>query len=137
LGIREPEVYGTGTLQSIYEKLELLAVDLGVQISMFQSNHEGDLVTKIQECLATKIDGILINPAAYGHTSIAIRDALKLSNIPFVEVHISNVYAREEFRQRSMLSDLASGVVIGFGANSYILGLRGLVLRVLEANPDQ
>lgn len=95
-------------------------------LRFFQSNSEGELVTRIQDCYHDRVDGILINPGAYGHTSIALRDALLTTRIPFVEVHISNIYAREEFRHKTYLSDIAVGVITGFGANSYVLGLAGL-----------
>lgn len=130
LGTREPGIYGSETLDSIVARCKLLANELGCDLEAFQSNHEGELVTKIQECAAIKCDGILINPAAYGHTSIAMRDAFQAVGIPFVEVHLSNVHAREEFRRRSMLSDIAAGLVIGFGADSYLLGLRGLIDKI-------
>jgi 3-dehydroquinate dehydratase-2 len=133
LGKREPGIYGSETLESIITRCKDLAQELDCQLSDFQSNHEGALVDKIQECGAIKCDGILINPAAYGHTSIAMRDALLTVGIPFVEVHLSNVHAREEFRKRSMISDLASGLVIGFGAESYLLGLRGLIEKLRKA----
>lgn len=126
LGKREPEIYGKTTLEEINSMLRELASELGVYIELIQSNHEGEIVTKIQEAIG-KFDGILINPAAYTHTSIAIRDAIISTSIPTVEVHISNVYRREEFRRRSFISDVAVGVVSGFGKESYLLGLRGLV----------
>ena len=130
LGKREPGAYGSEDLAMINSKLSTLAKEMGAELEAFQSNHEGELVTKIQELGATKCDGILINAAAYGHTSIAMRDALKAVAIPFVEVHMTNVYAREEFRKRSMISDISSGLVIGFGADSYLLGLRGLIDKI-------
>ncbi len=129
-GRREPELYGVTTLVEIDQQLSVLAKELGTDISFFQSNIEGELVNKIQDCLSTGAGGILINPTAYGHTSIALRDALKAVSLPFVEVHISNIHAREEFRHKTMLSDLAVGVVIGFGIDSYLLGLRGLVQKL-------
>lgn len=126
LGKREPEKYGGKTLSSINESLRSLAKDLQIEtIEFFQSNSEGALVDAIQESCGN-VDGILINPGAYGHTSIAIRDAFLATEIPFVEVHLSNIYSREEFRHKSYLSDIASGVVAGFGPESYLLGLRGL-----------
>ncbi len=130
LGTREPSIYGSETLADIITRCRALAKELGAELDDFQSNHEGELVEKIQQCAGTKCDGILINPAAYGHTSIAIRDAFQAVRIPFVEVHLSNVHAREEFRRHSMLSDVASGIVIGFGADSYLLGLRGLIDKI-------
>ncbi len=126
LGIREPDVYGKETLKDIEQKLAQLAEELGVELVFFQSNYEGALVEKIQEALG-KFDGIIFNPGAYTHTSIAIRDALLSVGLPFVEVHLSNLAQREEFRKRSLLADLAIGVISGFGSNSYLLGLRGLV----------
>lgn len=133
LGKREPGIYGSETLDSIIGRCKTLAAELDCKMEAFQSNHEGALVDKIQECAAIKCDGILINPAAYGHTSIAMRDALLTVGIPFVEVHLSNIHAREEFRRRSMISDLAAGIVLGFGAESYLIGLRGLVEKLRRA----
>jgi 3-dehydroquinate dehydratase-2 len=130
LGTREPSIYGSETLADIITRCRALAKELGAELDDFQSNHEGELVEKIQQCAGIKCDGILINPAAYGHTSIAMRDAFQAVRIPFVEVHLSNVHAREEFRRHSMLSDVASGIVIGFGADSYLLGLRGLIDKI-------
>lgn len=126
LGQREPDIYGSFSLKEINDQLQRLAGDLRVELDFFQSNIEGELVAAIQRALSEKFDGILINPAAYGHTSIAIRDALKAVGVPFVEVHISNIHSREEFRHKTYLSDIASGIVIGFGLDSYLLGLRGL-----------
>jgi 3-dehydroquinate dehydratase-2 len=128
--LRDPAIYGSEPLDVTTKRLTLLAQDLGAELTAFQSNDEGALVTKIQQALVTKCDGILINPAAYGHTSIAMRDALEAVAVPFVEVHLSNVYGREKFRHRSLLSELAAGIVIGFAADSYLLGLRGLVEKI-------
>jgi len=125
LGIREKEHYGSLTLADIKKKLLKLGKELKVELSFFQSNSEAELVEKIQAA-KQKFDGILINAAAYTHTSIAIRDALSSVAIPFVEVHLSNLAKREDFRRGSMLSDLAAGVIYGFGPESYLLGLRGL-----------
>ncbi len=127
LGKREASIYGTETLEEINKKLETLAVKLGVEISFFQSNSEAAMIERIQDCLETKVDGIIINPAAFGHTSIALRDSLLAVAIPFVEVHMSNIHEREEFRHRTYLSDIANGVVVGFKTKSYELGLIGLV----------
>ena len=127
LGVRETGIYGSVTLKEIDEKLEALALKLGVDISFFQTNSENELIEKVQDALVAKVEGIVINPAAFGHTSIALRDALLATRIPFVEVHLSNIHAREEFRRKTYLSDIASGVVIGFNAKSYELGLLGLV----------
>lgn len=129
LGTREPGVYGSTTLKDINARLEAVALELGVEVDFFQSNHEGELVDKIQEA-RDSADGVLINPGAYTHTSIAMRDGFASVLVPFVEVHLSNVHAREEFRRRSYFSDLALGTVVGFGPNSYELGLRGLVARL-------
>ncbi len=126
LGIREPGHYGVATLAEINQQLSELADALNLGISNYQSNHEGGLVDRIHHAVTEKIDGIVINPAAYTHTSIALRDALLASNIPFVEVHLSNVHKREAFRHKSMLADAAVGVVAGFGATSYTMALRGL-----------
>jgi 3-dehydroquinate dehydratase-2 len=135
LGLRETGIYGSVSLDDIRTLLQNLGKNLSVELEMFQSNHEGELVDKIQQCAKDGSNGILINPAAYGHTSIAMRDALKAVALPFVEVHVSNVFAREEFRHKSYLSDIASGVVIGFGAQSYLIGLRGLV-EILHEKAD-
>lgn len=126
LGRREPELYGDFSLETIDDRLESLARSLGVETSTFQSNGEGALVDYIQR-EGEGVDGFLINAGAYTHTSVALRDALLSVNRPFVEVHLSNVYAREEFRHRSFLADKAVGSVVGFGMDSYLLGLRGLV----------
>ena len=132
LGVREPSIYGTATLDDIYASLTELAQSFSVDIELFQSNHEGEIVDVIQAALKKGVDGIVINAGAYTHTSIAIRDALSAVAIPFVEVHLSNTFAREEFRHHSYLSDLAAGVVVGFGPRSYMLGLRGLVEHLQE-----
>lgn len=126
LGTREPDKYGHKTLDDIVCELKALAEDLGVIVESFQSNIEGEIVDEIQKTGKHKFDGILINPAAYGHTSIAIRDALLTVSIPFVEVHLSNIYKREEFRHKTYLSDIAEGVITGFQSDSYMLGLRAL-----------
>lgn len=127
LGRREPNIYGGATLDDINALLKPLAKNLSIELDITQSNHEGALIDAVQKAAEDGIDGILINPAAYGHTSIGLRDALAAVAIPFVEVHISNVYAREEFRHKSYLTAFAAGVVVGFGPRSYLLGLRGLV----------
>lgn len=127
LGRRETSIYGGETLADIDGKLKELGTQLDARVETFQSNSESELLDRIHGVIDGKMDGILINPAAYGHTSIALRDALKGINLPFVEVHLSNIYAREPFRHRTYLSDAAAGIVTGFGAESYLLGLRGLV----------
>ena len=126
LGRREPEVYGTDTLADIDARLVELGKELGVEVESFQSNAEGDLLDFI-EGAAGRVGGFLINPGAYTHTSIALRDALVGVARPFVEVHLSNTQAREDFRHHSYLAPVAGGVVYGFGIDSYLLGLRGLV----------
>ncbi len=125
LGKREPDVYGNATLDDINNLIEIVAKSLKVKTEYFQSNTEGEIVTKIQNSLDS-IDGIVINPAAYTHTSVAIRDSLLSTNIPTVEVHISNIYKREKFRQHSYVSGVALGVISGFGTYSYILGLKAI-----------
>lgn len=135
LGQREPSIYGAETLAEVDSALARLAEDLGVEIEFFQSNGEGALVDHIQEAVG-RVDGIVINAGAYTHTSIALRDALVGVGLPFVEVHLSNVHARESFRHRSFLSDRAVGVVAGFGIESYLLGLRGLVSNLKRTAPS-
>jgi 3-dehydroquinate dehydratase-2 len=127
LGTREPGHYGAETLADINQKLISLADDLGVELTTLQSNHEGELVEHIQKAGQDGTDAIVINPAAYTHTSVAIRDALLATRIPFVEVHLSNIHKREEFRHRSLLVDAAVGTVAGFGPSSYTMALRGIV----------
>lgn len=126
LGTREPGHYGAATLADINQQLIELGNDLSIEINTYQSNHEGGLVDRIQQAASDPVDGIVINPAAYTHTSIALRDALLASVIPFVEVHLSNIHKREAFRHKSLLVDAAIGVVAGFGATSYLLALRGI-----------
>ncbi|MFN7900089.1 MAG: type II 3-dehydroquinate dehydratase [Synechococcaceae cyanobacterium] len=132
LGQREPGLYGGLSLAAIEAALQREAESLGVKLSCFQSNHEGALVDRIHQA-SGRCDGILINAAAYTHTSVAIRDALLAVAIPFVELHLSNVHAREPFRHRSLLADKALGVICGFGPGSYRLALVGLVERLGEA----
>jgi 3-dehydroquinate dehydratase-2 len=131
LGQREPEVYGTETLEQINGRLGALGAELGAEVRCFQSNGEGALVDQIQ-ALAPGTDGFVVNAGAYTHTSIALLDALVGVGRPFVEVHLSNLYARESFRRQSLLAPRASGVVVGFGADSYLLGLRGLIARLRD-----
>ncbi len=123
LGQREPSIYGANSLEQINAQLQQVAGSLKLELETFQSNHEGELVEKIHSSLPAKVDLIIINPAAYTHTSIALRDALLGVDIPFIEVHLSNIKAREEFRQDSLLADLAIGGIFGFGAYSYELAL--------------
>jgi len=126
LGLREPGLYGAQTLEAIETALQAQARSLGVELDCFQSNHEGALIDRIHAARG-QVDGILINAGAYTHTSIGLRDALLAVAIPFVELHLSNVHAREPFRHHSHLADKAVGVLCGFGAASYGLALQGLV----------
>ena len=131
LGVRETTIYGRGSLEDVNRTLSSISSEISCTCEFFQSNIEGEIVSWIQECSnpeqsAPKVDGLLLNLGAYTHTSIAIRDALLAVGVPFVEVHMSNVFARESFRHRSLVSDIALGVVTGFGVQSYTLGLRAL-----------
>ena len=126
VGKREPSIYGAQTLEDIQKELLTLAKELDAKLKFFQSNSEGEMIDRIQKSVGS-IDGILINAGAYTHTSIALRDALLGVAIPYVEVHLSNIYSREEFRHKSFLSDKALGLVCGFGPTSYQLALRGIV----------
>jgi 3-dehydroquinate dehydratase-2 len=132
LGTREPELYGSTTLPQIEDRLRGLGKELGAELSFTQLNGEGELVEAVH-ALRGKVDGALVNAGAYSHTSLAIRDALAGVGVPFVEVHMTNIYAREPERRKSALADAAVAVVCGFGADSYDLALRGLV-RKLSAN---
>ncbi len=126
LGKREPQIYGKLTLEEINKKIERTAKEEGVSVEVFQSNYEGELVTKIQEAMGV-FDAIVINPGAYTHTSVAIRDAIVAVGIPAVEIHLSNIYKREDFRTKSMLKDVVIGQIAGFGVDSYLLGIRAAV----------
>ena len=126
LGLREPELYGTTTLPQIEDRLRTLGAELGAELSFSQLNGEGEIVEAVH-ALRGKVDGALVNAGAYSHTSLAIRDALAGVQVPFVEVHMTNIYAREPERRRSALADAAVAVVCGFGPESYDLALRGLV----------
>lgn len=131
LGTREPETYGSQTLADIDAMIADVADGVGVSVTTFQSNGEGEIVSEIQRARGTH-DGILINPAAYTHTSVAIRDALLAVGLPVVEVHLSNIHRREDFRKRSLVSDVAVGQITGFGSASYGLGLRALAGELLR-----
>ena len=126
LGSREPQVYGTLTLKDINGQLKLLAAKNKVSLSIVQSNHEGEICDLIGSA-KNKFAGILINPAAYTHTSVAVRDAIAGCGVPCVEVHLSNIYTREAFRQKSLISPVVKGTILGFGAKSYYLGLLALL----------
>lgn len=130
LGQREPGHYGSDSLQDIDAEMAELARDQGVSLTTFQSNHEGEIVDRIHQTLRDGVDFILINPGAYTHTSIAIRDAFLACRKPFIEVHLSNVHAREEFRRQSYLSDIAVGVISGLGKDSYLLALLAAISRI-------
>ena len=126
LGTREPALYGTDTLPDIESRLRMIAKELGVELSFSQHNGEGQIVDAIH-ALRGRVDGLLLNAGAYSHTSLAIRDALVGVKVPFVEIHLTNIYAREPERRRSALADAALAVICGFGAYGYELALRGLV----------
>ena len=126
LGKREPQIYGKTTLAQINQALEKLAKKRKAKLLIKQSNHEGEIVDLIGKT-KNKYDGILINPAAYTHTSVAIRDAILAAGVMTVEVHLSNIYSREEFRHKSLISPVAKGTILGFGPKSYLLGLEALL----------
>lgn len=130
LGSREPTVYGTATLADIDRSLVTLGAELGATVHSFQSNHEGALIDRIHQAARDGCDGLLINPGGYTHTSIALRDAIAAVALPTVEVHLSNVHAREPFRQHSHIAPVALGQIAGFGADSYLLALRGLLAKL-------
>ncbi len=131
LGVREPDIYGSLTLDQINDRLKELADQLGVELEFFQSNHEGELVDKIHEAV-TGFQGIIINPGAFTHYSLAIRDAISAVGIPCVEIHLSNIHAREEFRKQSVIAPVCIGQISGFGELSYMLGLRALADKIYE-----
>src|ERR1051325_7367204 len=126
LGTRQPEIYGSLTLEDINNKVIELGKELGAEITCLQSNHEGALIDALHDARSWAT-GVVLNPGAYTHTSIALRDAISAIQIPVIEVHLSNVYAREEFRHVSMISAVCKGKILGFGWRSYLLGLRALV----------
>ena len=130
LGSREPEIYGHTTLASIHTAMEARARAFGARLESFQSNHEGELIDRVQSAREQGVGFIIINPAAYTHTSIALRDALAAVAIPFIEVHLSNVHGREPFRRHSYFSDIAVGVVSGLGAQGYELALEAALARL-------
>jgi 3-dehydroquinate dehydratase II len=132
LGTREPEVYGNDTLESINARVSDLAAELEAEASFFQSNHEGELIDRIHQARAQGVKGILFNPGGYTHTSVALRDAISAVGIPTVEVHLSNVHARESFRHHSYIAPVALGQICGFGADGYLLALRGILAKIKE-----
>ncbi len=136
LGVREKHIYGPMTLDQIHEQMNINAQQQGVELEFFQSNFEGEIVDRVQECLG-EVDGIIINPAAYSHTSIAIKDALNAINLPVVEVHISNIYKREEYRQKSITAGASTGVISGFGPFGYHLALISLMQMISEIKAAQ
>ena len=133
LGMREPELYGNTTLASINQNLVEIAKQASVNIETFQSNSEADLIAKIHAIATNKVDFVIINPAAFTHTSVAMRDALSAVKVPFIEVHLSNVYAREAFRHHSYFTDIAIGVISGLGAQGYALALDFAVKYIKQA----
>ncbi len=134
LGVREPEHYGSKTLKGIHNALEMMAEELGHRLSFYQNNAEHEIVEHIHQAFNNQTDFIIINPAAFTHTSVAIRDALLATQIPFIEVHLSNVHAREPFRKHSYFSDIAKGVICGLGATGYELALQAAHQILAERN---
>ena len=130
LGTREPAIYGHTTLADIHTAMEAQARANGVRLESFQSNHEGELIDRVQSAREQGVAFIIINPAAYTHTSIALRDALAAVAIPFIEVHLSNIHSRESFRRQSCFSDIATGVIAGLGAQGYTLALEAALMRL-------
>ncbi len=126
LGKREPEIYGSATLDEINAGLVKQAAENGFELETFQSNHEGEIVDRIQRAFEQGTDGVIINPAAFTHTSVAVRDALLLLDVPIVEIHLSNIYKREPFRHKSLVSDIATAQIAGFGPVGYNLALDGM-----------
>ncbi|HHY64249.1 MAG TPA: type II 3-dehydroquinate dehydratase [Clostridiaceae bacterium] len=126
LGTREPEIYGSLSLQDIQRRLEEEAKEQGIVLDFYQSNHEGDIVDKIQDALSAGFDGIIINPGAFTHYSYAIRDAISAVKLPAIEVHLSNIHAREEFRSKSVVAPACIGQICGLGADGYSLALLAL-----------
>ncbi len=135
LGVREPGHYGLNTLESINKRLEAQATKLSVELKSFQSNAENDLIERIHASIADKIDLIIFNPAGFTHSSVALRDALLAVKIPFIEVHLSNVHAREDFRKHSYFSDIAVGVISGLGPIGYELALQAAIAYLQDKHP--
>ncbi|ETD25994.1 type II 3-dehydroquinate dehydratase [Helicobacter canis] len=132
LGHRDPRIYGPLTLDQIHENMRLFAQQNNITLEFFQSNFEGEMIDKLQECVGGEYDGVLINPAAYSHTSIALADTIMACGVPVVEVHISNIFAREDFRQKSYTGAVCAGVITGFGAYGYHIGLISLIQIISE-----
>ena len=130
LGTREPAKYGHTTLPQVEQMVKEEATRLGVELACFQSNHEGAIIDRLHAARTEGVAGVVINPGAFTHTSVAIRDAFAGTSIPFAEIHVSNVHAREPFRHHSYLSEIAAGIVVGFGVEGYLLALRGLVKKI-------
>jgi len=130
LGHREPDIYGSQTLEEIDVEIVQLAKQLGAQVSSFQSNHEGQLIDRLHQAMQDGTNGVLINPGGLTHTSVALRDAISALSIPVIEVHLSNVHARESFRQQSFISPVATGVVCGLGKDGYLLALRAILAKL-------
>jgi len=137
LGRREPDIYGRTTLAEIEETLRKTAADLGIAVDFFQSNHEGEILDKIASIPEPPYDGIVINPAALTHTSVALHDALRAVGIPAVEVHISNIYSREEFRRKSITASACLGVISGLGSDGYEWALRALARHIERNTKDE
>ena len=129
LGIREPEIYGTETLHDIENRLTTLALESSIDIDFFQSNSEDGLINRLHQAKKDLVDYVIINPGAFTHTSVALRDAFLGTNIPFIEVHISNIYSREDFRKKSFLSDISTGLITGLGTAGYEFALSSIIRR--------
>ena len=134
-GKRDPKYYGTTTLEQLNDNMNNLAKELGVELETFQSNSEGEMVDRIHKAYFDKVDAVIINPGAWTHYSIAIRDALDILEVPFIEFHMSNVSARDSFRHVSVLADIAKGVIAGFGDDTYLLALRAAV-NLINSNDE-
>ena len=129
LGTREPEIYGTETLHDIENRLTTLALESSIDIDFFQSNSEDGLIDRLHQAKKDSVDYVIINPGAFTHTSVALRDAFLGTNIPFIEVHISNIYSREDFRKKSFLSDISTGLITGLGTDGYEFALSSIIRR--------
>lgn len=131
-GKRDPKQYGKVTLDEINEKLQRLGKELGVTLEFYQTNHEGEMCERIHQGLLENVDGVIINAGAWSHYSYGIRDALEILEVPIIEIHMSNIYKREEFRHKSVFKDLSMGQIVGFGVDSYLLGLRAMVSAIFD-----